>query len=814
MEPLLLIVVVVLAVVLADTRRRLARAEARIDTLATPVATVPQAPEMVVRRRPPPFAPPPAERVSAPAAPPIETATESPAPVAPRRDLESLIGGRLPIWIGGVAIVLAGFFLVRAAIDSGLLGPGVRVALAALLALALVAASEVARRLPATRDDDRIGQVLAGSGIASAYGTLYLAAALYHLIAPLPAFVVLLGITGAGIALALRHGPPTAVMALAGGFLAPLVAGYDAAGIAPLLVYLALLLAALFALAVRRGWSWLAAASAAAGFGWTGFLTFALDGGDRPIVGGFVVALALAASLAVPASGARSLPLRIAPMALGLAQLFVLAPILDFSGLGWAFYLVLGGAAVALAWRDARLLPGALIALLLVLVLLALAPVEAATGIAAIAATLLFGGAGLTRSCDSRGWSLLAAAGLAGPLAMLQLGTPQLLARPLWAPFDIAVAAAAAWLAWRHRDRREGVDAGLIGGALAAAGGGVLALAALLGEPAIVPALALAIVLVAEAARRLDARALAAAAAVPLALGILAAHRELAGLVEALATSLPGEELTWPALPPLGDVARALVPVSLAALWPLRQPAGYGRARRPAGIAAGLLAVGAAYTLLKQPLAIADTAAFIRWGFFERAAITLAAMGAARALYVRAPNAARALAIAALLRIAWFDLVALSPVFSPQTVGEIPMLNAAVLLPALAAALLWTWPERRWRVPALALMLVAVLAAVRQAAHGSVLTGPVGTGENWGYSAAMLALGLIWLWRGLAGGARDLRLAGLGLTLVVALKVFTIDIALGGLLRVVSFLGIGVTLIATSWAYTRFLRTPAPQGNP
>ena len=214
---------------------------------------------------------------------------------------------------------------------------------------------------------------------------------------------------------------------------------------------------------------------------------------------------------------------------------------------------------------------------------------------------------------------------------------------------------------------------------------------------------------------------------------------------------------------------------------------------------------------MKQPLAIASPDSFVGWGFVERAVISLAALGAGRALANRAPRAARTLAIAALARIVWFDLLLLSPVFAAQAVGPIPLLNAAVMLPAAAAAVLWTWGERRWRIPALALMLVAALAAVRQAAHGSILTGPVGTGENWGYSAAMLALGLVWLWRGLIGGARDLRFAGLGLAMIVALKVFTIDIALDGILRVVSFLGIGVTLIAISWAYTRFLRTPAEQ---
>lgn len=800
MNGFLLILLVVLAALLIDTRRRLARVERRLETLdrAEVAPPAPVADPPIVRRRPPAF----------------PTALSRPA--RPRLDLESLIGGRLPIWIGGIALVLAGFFLVRAAIDSGWFGPGVRVALAALLAVVLAAGSELARRLPATRDDVRIGQVLAGAGVASAYGTLYLAAALYHLIAPLGAFILLLAITGAGLALAMRHGPPTAVMALTGGFLAPLVAGYDAAGVAPLIVYLALLLGALFALAVRRGWSWLAATSAAAGFGWTGFLTLALDGGERPVVGAFVVALALAATFALPASGARSLHLRIAPMALGLAQLFALAPILDFSPLAWAFYLTLAAAAVVLAWREERLVPAALIAALLILVLLMMAPVAAMTGAAGLIATILFGGAGLARSREARNWAVLAATGLAGPLVVLQLGTPQLLPRPLWAVVALAAAGAGLWLAWRHRAPGEGRDPGLVGGALTAAAAGVLAIIALAGDGAVGVALALATLAMAEATRRSDSTPLATAAALPLAVGLVAAHRPLGDFIETLAIALPGEELTYRQVPPVADVLRLLLPLALAGLWPLRGERGFGRLTRPAAIVVGLLSVGSAYALLKQPLAITDAAGFAAWGFIERAIITLVALAAAWALANRAPRAALVLAGAGLARIMWFDLFLLSPVFAPQAVGPLPVLNTAVLLPALAALICWRWPAKRLRLPALALMLVAALAVVRQAAHGTILTGPVGTGENWGYSAVMLLLALGWLWRGLVGGARDLRFAGLGLAMLVALKVFTIDVALEGLLRVVSFLGIGVTLIAISWAYTRFLkREPTgDQGSP
>ena len=55
-------------------------------------------------------------------------------------------GTRWVVWVGGVALALGGIFLVRYTIQRGLIGPGVRIAMGALLALALVAIGEWARR--------------------------------------------------------------------------------------------------------------------------------------------------------------------------------------------------------------------------------------------------------------------------------------------------------------------------------------------------------------------------------------------------------------------------------------------------------------------------------------------------------------------------------------------------------------------------------------------------------------------------------------------------------------------------------------------
>src|SRR5579862_5660352 len=182
--PVIAIVAVVMAVTtrerLRATERRLVMLERRIEAGATapPRAAAPTpapapqampAPDTILSgprpaaaaAEPPPAAPTTPESVTpthvtpasvtpVPAAPkPAVPPTPARPPVGPARpamSFEERFGTQWVVWIGGLALALGGFFLVRYSIEQGLIGPGVRVALGALLALALVAAGEWTRR--------------------------------------------------------------------------------------------------------------------------------------------------------------------------------------------------------------------------------------------------------------------------------------------------------------------------------------------------------------------------------------------------------------------------------------------------------------------------------------------------------------------------------------------------------------------------------------------------------------------------------------------------------------------------------------------
>jgi uncharacterized membrane protein len=83
---------------------------------------------------------------------------------------------------------------------------------------------------------------------------------------------------------------------------------------------------------------------------------------------------------------------------------------------------------------------------------------------------------------------------------------------------------------------------------------------------------------------------------------------------------------------------------------------------------------------------------------------------------------------------------------------------------------------------------------------------PVDDAELWAWSGAWLAYGAALMAVGIRLREQKLRLAALGVIGLVAAKVFLVDMSgLVGLWRVLSFLGLGLTLIALGAVYRRFV---------
>jgi uncharacterized membrane protein len=820
-------------------RTRIKGIEARLDRLAAggEAAEAPSPEPVAVPAEPEPY--------EVPAATAQPQAAERPAIVhdidgdegPPRETLgglfERLVGGRLLIWIGGAALVLAAVFLVRYSIEIGLVTPALRMAAAGLFGLLLLGAGEYARRGKLFADDRRIAQVLVGAGLATLYLTAYGAHVLYGLIGTGSASAAMLAITAAALGLSLRHGAPTAVMGLVGGFLTPWLVGDVDAGAVPLLAYLALLNVAMFAIAWRRGWTWLAAAAVALSFVWTALL---LSGpaADALAAGLFVVALAVAASLLRPGEG-RQLRL-LQPLAIGTVQVAVLVARTDLGPAAWILFGALGAAGLVLAGlrREYRLAPVVALGLGLLLLL-----AKATTGDdpmvpwAAAGMTLLFGVAGTALAFlrPRLLWTGIGSAGLAGPALILRLARPEWLERPAWGVLMALLAAGPVLLAWANRKRAsDAVPADL---ALLAAGGAAALLAGaavwdwatadLVAAGWLVVAIAAAL-----AARRLGDLALGIVAVVTALVAVGRALFMVPELSTALLTGLVGEPVLAADLPasPVALQALALPAVLLAALRFALPPLPLGGRRALPGLA-GLFAVAALYVWFKQMFGLASAEDFVARGLIERTLITQALFAAGWLLgarIVRLPRvepdlqrlAGTALTAVAAARLVWFDLLIHNPAWSPQWVGNVPVLN--LILPAYLLSAVWLYAARRradratrsglWLAAFLAALVAGAMLLVRQAFQGAILSGPdVPIAESYGYSVAggLVAVGL--LLAGIRLPDKALRLAGLLLLTATILKVFLLDASeLEGLLRILSFLGLGVTLILVGRLYGPVLR--------
>ena len=215
--------------------------------------------------------PEPAAPIAPPAAPPGPV---KPPPAVAAPTLEERFGTQWVVWIGGLALALGGIFLVRYTVEQGLLGPGVRIFLAAIFAGLLIASGEWARRneiasgitaIP-TR---HIPSILTAAGTVAAYATVYAAFALYGFLSPAAAFVLLGIVALATLAAALLHGPALAGLGVAGAFITPVLVPSEAPNYWALYIYLAIVTGAAFALARMRLWRWLAITAVVLGALWT-----------------------------------------------------------------------------------------------------------------------------------------------------------------------------------------------------------------------------------------------------------------------------------------------------------------------------------------------------------------------------------------------------------------------------------------------------------------------------------------------------------------------------------------------------------------
>lgn len=160
------------------------------------------------------------------------------------------------IWLGASCVSLAGVFLVRYSIDAGLLGPSARITMAIAFGISFHGFAEWIRRR-----SDKVSAplaALAGAGSTILYAAFLTALRLYDLVSPGLAFAAMAAVALGTMLMARLHGPLLAAFGIIGAFLVPLLVATGDPNIPVLLVYATTISASALLLMrhVYRAWLW------------------------------------------------------------------------------------------------------------------------------------------------------------------------------------------------------------------------------------------------------------------------------------------------------------------------------------------------------------------------------------------------------------------------------------------------------------------------------------------------------------------------------------------------------------------------------
>jgi uncharacterized membrane protein len=793
-------------------------------------------------------------------------ATPPPLP-QPGPGFEERIGTRWVVWVGGLTLALGGFFMVRYSIEAGLLGPGVRTLLGGAFALALLVAGEWTRRKESISAIEalpiaNIPAILTAAGTSVAFATVYAAYALYDFLAPATAFI-LLGMVALGtLAAALLHGPALAGLGIAAAFVTPILVSSDKPDFWALYIYLAIVTAAAFGLARIRLWRWLAVTTIVFALLWTfpclqcgpsmigphafhliaGFILAALlvvcgfifgppapQGQIEPISSGSLAVYLFGATVIVLNSAHADAAIIVfaslvagtlfvawrapaAAAAIGAASMFIFVVFAEWAVRGNPDMLVLPGGP----------LPG-----------IGPAATDDSVSLHLITAAIFaigFGAAGFlaqSRFDSAKITVVWSAAGVFTPLALLIALYARIAHLDRSIPFAIAaVVLAAAFGAATEiltkRNNRPGLQISIALFATGALGALALALTFALERGWLTIALALMSMGTAWISMQRPIPFLRSLAAILAGIVVLRIGYEPRIVGDAVGTTPIFNWLLWgygiPALSfwiasiflrrrgddaPLRTVeAAAILFTVLLAFMEIRH-----------GVNGG-----AVYT---SPTGLTELALQV--------CVALAMAIGLERLRIRTGSvvhnvSAVLLTVFAGVATVFGLMILVTPILSPTNVGGVffNLLLLGYAMPAVLALLLSYAVAGRRRAGyantiaagALVLALTYVTFEIRRLYHGPVLSsGATTDAEQYTYSIAWLAFGVALLAIGILLNSQRARLASAVVIALTILKAFVIDMStLTGVYRALSFMCLGLVLVAIGWLYQRILfrRQPPP----
>jgi uncharacterized membrane protein len=785
----------------------------------------------------------------------------------PPRDegFERQFGAKLSVWLGAIALMLAGFYLVKYSIEVGWFGPIARLTFGALFGISLLMVAETVQSHMIYANGPRIAQALAGAGIAVLYGVIYAATSVYFLLPPLLGFVGMAATTALAVLLSLRHGAPLALLCLLGGFSTPLLIQTGAPSAATLFPYLFLVFAGLLYPVQRLQIWWLAILAVICLDLWVGlWLINYFQPGDSFWLSSFLLAVSISTVIMVrkqrPVKTAESAPgFNISGAdffsALGVfGAVILMGFVTNYSGYGlleWSYFATFAAGGITLAWyqpAEFRFLPKLI--LLTIFAMLAYWQIPDVNTLFCVIGlfSVIFIGVGYIMQRQSTEPLLFATLVVSAALGFYLLTYYKLYYTPwvreinyIWGSIAIILAAlaTAAVMDVQAKLPRTHPEKSYLLAIYTLTASAFISIGLSIELPIDFLPLAIAgqTLAVAWVNRRTDIAILR-----PLTLILLTVFGFLMLSQWILLLELSLFSVSHLSLGFVNTASLLHQPwlqvgipgvLYLLTAWQLLQQRDDNTVRYFEFIAMALLGL----LLYYETRAIFHIPAEL---IFASATFTVSALAtnvlfAFAILGLVAGRYLQRIAICwggifltgiALFRIVYFDLLFENPLFNHYFVGAWPLINSislAYLLPILWFSLAAMEFRRLERIGyafiASSVMLIClfmwVTCTVRHAFTGEYLDiARVENLELYMYSLAWVCLSIILLLVGIWRKQTVLRGVALSIMVLTAAKVFLLDAAeLEGLYRVLSFFGLGVSLIGLSYLYSRFvfINKPAPK---
>ena len=780
----------------------------------------------------------------------------------PTRDIERNLASRWFVWVGGVAVALAGLLFVKYAHDQGLISPFLRVLIGLLIAAGLVVAGEYVRRSRGTDMVDYVPAALSAAGLVMGFGVVYAAYGLYDLVSPSVDFIGLGLVALAAFWLSRLQGPLIAALGLLGAYSAPALVTATHPNAWSFFPYLLVIVAASFFTLRGHYWWWLGYLSIAGAFVW-GLLWIsggAFSPGDVWPIGAFAIALGLGATLmleghAIFAEESGSLvkavhmsqPLNLAVcgMVAGAALLSEQVFETQHSVVAIVWFLIGMALISAFSWFKQGASVAALLAALCTWGIFMGWPDVAFHELVFDERGFWTTIPGLAEPPRFVNWMMIGLIGFAGlgvvgflkkqiaqPWAALTAGAAFLFlfgawgradfvwSANSWGIFGVLLAALLLALAWMKRsalaelEPQYGISSLIVGTALL----GLFALDRMFDNIWYTIAISLFAAAAAYFSRILPARLIGAVAS---ALGSLAAvrlfvSREIWG---------EGAVYPWGGHWPIYGYGIPAVALFVASRWLNNE----NYRREQVALEGISLALLVSLVSLELRTLIGGDLVRHDMTLLEMAAHILSWLGMAYGLAYRQNLfssfvslwGSRILLFGSCAAIVAMSLLLLNPLFSgDQIQGNIIFnsLTMAYLAPVALLALIarkleaigLSWWRNGVGLLALVLSVVYVTLQTKMAFQGKYIIPEFSNdAESYSLSAAWLVLSILLFVVGLKLERKNIRLGGMVVMVLALLKAFGYDLwEIGGLWRIASLLGLGLCLIGVGWLYTRFVHEP------